>query len=62
MGHVLAPTSNAGRVSDEDDDGMDEEAGMVEAGGCCCCLVKMSPVVLYSSWISVRLNPLLSTC
>ena len=62
MGQILAPTSNTGRVSDEDDDGMDEEAGMVEAGGCCCCLVKMSPVVLCSCWISVRLSPSLSTC
>ena len=46
MGQILAPISNTGRVSDEDDDGMDEEVGMVEAGGCCCCLVRMSPVVL----------------
>ena len=62
MGQILAPISNTGRVSDEDDDGMDEEVGMVDAGGCCCCLVRMSPVVLCSCWISDRLSPSLSTC
>ena len=60
MGQTLAPTSNIGRVSDADDDGMDDGVGMVEAGGCCCCLVKMFPVVSCSCWMSDRLNPSLS--
>ena len=60
MGQTLAPTSNTGRVSDADDDGMDD-GGMVEVGGCCCCLVRMFPVVSCSCWMLDRLNPSLST-
>ena len=56
-GQILAPASSAGRVSDEDDDGMDGGTDGEETGGCCCCLVKMLPVVLCGNWMSARLNP-----